>query len=325
MQNVHFFTGENAYALAQERRRWSDEFTAKHGPENRIQIDGSAISLRELLDEVSAAPFISAKRLMILRGMPRFTKEEMQVLLQSLHPDCVLLVCDGAPDKRLGGLKHLLTVAMVKEFPRLRGRALLEWMQREAAAQGCTIGNSAAELLLATVGDEQEMLAQEIAKLGLGGAPITEDRVRLLAVPSGEQEIWQLTNILTRGDLPGALHYAQSLLRSGEDPFSLWNILLWVLRSLVAVALCCREGEKNPARIASSAGVPFPTARMLTPMAQSLTLPQLRALLDWAVAADRDLKTGGYRATADATQELVALIDELIVRCCSLQMFAISH
>lgn len=319
MQNVHFFTGENDHALAKERRRWSDEFALKHGPENRIQIDGSAISLRELLDEVSAAPFIAAKRLVILRGMPRFTKEEMQVLLQSLHPDCVLLVCDSAPDKRLGGLKYLLTVATVKEFPRLRGRTLLEWMQREAAVQGCAIGSRAAELLLATIGDDQQMLAQEIGKLALGGGPITEDRVRLLAVPSGEQEIWQLTTILTHGDLPGALGYAQSLLRSGEDPFSLWNILLWVLRCLTAVALCVSEGERNPAKIASSAGVPFPTARMLTPMAQSLTLPQLRALLDWAATADRDLKTGGYRATAEAGQELVALIDELIVRCCTIR------
>ena len=320
MPNIFLFTGDNAFTLRQEKKRWIDEFTTKHGAENALQIDGSEVSLRPLLDEVSASPFISGKRLVVIQGVPRLTKEEMQVLLQSVHPDCVLLFCDPAPDKRLGGLKHLLTVATVKEFAPVRGKALHEWMKRECQRLGSSLEPAATDLLLMTVGENQDMLAQEIAKLALSsGASITVEHVRLLAVPSGEQEVWHLTTLLSQNDLPGALQYAQSLLRSGEDPFSLWNVLLWLVRCLAAVAICSAEGQRNPAKVASSVSVPFPTARMLLPMTQRIDLPALRDLVAWAVAADRDLKTGGYKATGEATQELVALIDELIVRCCSLQ------
>src|SRR5439155_14243659 len=68
------------------------------------------------------------------------------------------------------------------------------------------------------------------------------------SVPSGEQEIWTLTGVLARGDLSGALHYAHTLLRSGEDPFSLWNVLLWMVRSLTSVSLCVWDGERRGRR-----------------------------------------------------------------------------
>lgn len=326
MQNVFLFTGVNLFALRQEKRRWMQEFTVKHGAENLRSIDGSDISLQKVLDEVSAAPFIATSRLTVINGVPTFPKEDMRRLLDAIHPSCVLLFVDPAPDKRLGGLKELLATATVKEFAPLRGTLLREWMRSFArqcgGGVGCnapTIEPAAIELLLRIVGEDQETLAQELTKIALGAGPvITAAHVSLLAVPSGDQEIWQLTSLLVRGDLPATLGYVRMLLRSGEDPFSLWNMLLWMVRCLVGVTLCVAEGERNPAKIASAAGVPFPTAKTFLPLAQKISLPELRALVSWAVAADRDLKTGGTRATAESTQELLALIDELIMRCCGI-------
>ena len=317
MQNIFLFTGTNLFALRQEKQRWMREFAAKHGVENLLSLDGSDISLQNILDAVSTAPFIAVSRLTVISGVPKFPKEDMRRLLDAVHPSCVLLFVDPAPDKRLGGLKELQVAATVKQFAPLAGRMLREWMVSFARACGSTLDPAAVEKLLMIVGSDQEMLAQELHKLALGSGPtITVAHVALLAVPSGEQEIWQLSSLLARRDLPEALRYARSLLRSGEDPFSLWNMLLWMVRCLAGVALCAAEGERNPARIASTAGVPFPTAKTFLPLAQTMPLPVLRELIAWAVTADRELKTGGYRATAESSQELLALIDALVVRCC---------
>lgn len=319
MGNVFLFTGENTFALREERRRWTAEFAGKHGMENLLTLDGKHITLRGLLDEISVAPFIASRRLVVVSGVPKFSKDEMKVLFQSIHPSCILLFWDPAPDKRLSGLKELMANATVKEFPVLRGAALTDWMIATAKANGAALMHDAAAALLQIAGEEQDMLAQEIAKLSIGRTDITVADVRLLAVPSGEQEIWHITNLLVRGDLPAALGYAHSLLRSGEDAFSLWNMLLWMTRCLGAVVLCVNEGERNPAKVASMTGVPFPTARTMIPAGGAISIEALQSLIEWAVAADRDLKTGGYRATAEANQELTALIDGLIVRCCGLQ------
>ena len=66
--------------------------------------------------------------------------------------------------------------------------------------------------------------------------------------------------------------------------------------------------------IAEKTGVhPF-ALRSLQPYAQRMKSVDLRQFLDWAVAADRDLKTGGYRATDEAPEELQALIDGFILK-----------
>ena len=317
MQNVFLFTGLNLFALHQEKRRWMQEFSTKHGAENLLSIDGSGISLQKVLDEVSTAPFIATSRLTVIDGVPKFPKEDMRRLLDAVHPSCILLFVDPAPDKRLGGLKELLATATVKTFVPLQGKLLHDWMQSFARQHGSTLEPTAAELLLRIVGGDQETLAQELTKIALGSGPvITAAHVTLLAVPSGDQEIWELSSLLSRSDLLATLVYVRILLRSGEDPHSLWNMLLWMVRCLAGVTLCVNEGERNPAKIASSAGVPFPTARTFLPLAQKIPLSALRDLVGWAVSADRDLKTGGYRATAESTQELLALIDALVVRCC---------
>lgn len=322
MANIFLFTGENAFAVRQEQQRWVAEFIAKHGDENTQTVDGSTISLRELLDAVSAGAFIASKRLIVVQEIPKFSKEEMQALFAAVHPDCVLLFCDAAPDRRLVGFKTLQSEATVKQFPPLRGKQLFDWMAAYARGRGSGIEPAAAEMLQMIAGSDQEMLARELEKLALhAGAVITRSHIGLLAVPSGEQEVWQLTSLLSRGELRSALLYARTLLLSGEDPFSLWNILLWMLRSLTAVALCAKEGVRNPAQVAGQSGVPFPTVKTLLPMTHSSTslgMTSLRALVDWAVESDRALKTGGYRATAEASQELLALIDALIIRVIAL-------
>jgi DNA polymerase-3 subunit delta len=267
------------------------------------------------MDEVSAAPFIATKRLVIVQGLPKWSKDDVKALIACVHPASVLVICDSKPDKRLAGYKELLATATVKEFAPLTGKLLSDWLQKESKQAGAPIAADASSLLLGIVGNDQEMLSQEIHKLAVTATEkITADHVQKLAVPSGEQEIWHLMNLLARGDLSLTLGYARSLLRSGEDPFSLWNMLLWMLRCLVSVTLCASEGERNPARIASSAGVPFPTAKTLLPLAEKIDRAQIRSILNWAVTADRALKTGGYRATAEAPQELIGLIESLLIR-----------
>lgn len=324
MANVHFFTGENGFALRQEKRRWMEEFAQRHGPENLVAVDGEALSLRQLLDEVGTAPFIAAKRLIVVSGVPKMTREEVDALLVAIHPDCVVLFCDPRPDKRLQGVKALLQTAAVKEFTPLAGKSLRTWLQDEARGAGAEMDGPAAEALLEMVGPDQDMLAQEVRKLALhaqSGA-ISREAVDLLAVPSAEREIWTLTSLLSRGDRAGALRYSRALLRGGEDAFSLWNVLLWYVRSFAAVAIAASDGHRNPAKAAAAAGVPFPTARTVFALAQSADLRAVRSLVDWAVRADRELKSGGYRATGEAPQELVALIDELILRASGLTEWA---
>lgn len=319
MPQLFLFTGEGSFQLREERMAWQNAFIAKHGADNLLRLDGAKLTYRQLLDEVSVMPFLAEKRLVTVDGIPRFEKEEAEALPSHIHEACILVFSDPKPDKRLGGVKALLKLATVKEFHPMAGAALRNWVKQYALHQGSAIDDAAAAALLETVGDDQEMLAREIEKLCTGaGKTVTRAHVEALAVPSGEQEVWQLSNLIAQGNAPGAIRYAQRLIVQGEDPHSVWNILLWMVRMLVMVHAAVQDGERNPAKIAGKAEVPFPSARTLLPLAEKASTRNIASLVSWAAQTDVLLKTGGYRASGDAPQELLALIDECVLRCTAL-------
>jgi DNA polymerase III subunit delta len=321
MAQIFLLTGQNAWRIREERKYWKDQFSAKHGQDNLLTLHAGDVTFRSLLDEAGSAPFLSEKRLVVIDGIPRFTKEEVELLPSSIHPDSILVFCESSPDKRLGGTKALLALADVRDYPTAKGAALMDWLRGYASAAGCTLDADAARELVSVAGEDQETLAREMDKCAAyaKGRAISLKDVRLLAVPSGEQQVWKLTNLLSAGKIPEALHYARDMQARGEDAYSLWAVLLWMLRSVVSVHAAAADGERNPGSIASSAGVPFPTVQNVLPFASSLSQNALRGVVAWAAEADIDLKMGGYRSTADAPQELQALIDGLILRCGALK------
>ncbi len=309
-------TGENAYAIRAEKRRWIEEFSKKHGPDNIVRLDGKGLTVRDLLDEVGVMPFLSEKRLVIVDGVPKATKEEMQALETSIHPATVLLFVDPSPDKRLGGTKQLLAMAASKEFPAVKGPKLQQWIAGEAQRLGMALERGAAETLVERLGDDQGAIATELEKLSLAvaGRPLSAADVDLHTIPTDEGVVWTMTDLVSAGKKKEALAYAKRLLERGSDAYGLWAILLSMLKNVLLVRAAVDDRLSSPRDIAERTGVhPF-ALRSLQSYAASCPRAELERAVRWAVEADVRLKTGGYRATDESPQELHALIDRFLAR-----------
>jgi DNA polymerase-3 subunit delta len=317
MAQIYLFTGENAFLLREERRRWTAEFAKKYGEENCAVIDGPKANVRSLLDEISVMPFLAEKRLVIVEGIPKCTKEDIQTLEAQIHPQVLLLFVDPKIDKRTAGAKELLKTADVKEFTELKGPVLLSWMHTFAQAQSATFAPKAAEMLMEFIGEDQDQIAQEIYKLALhaNGEKITAEDVDLMVIPTDEGVIWKISDLLGAGDKPGALRYAKRLIDRGGDAYGLWAIMLNMLKNLIAVSAAMDAGNHSSKDIADVTGVHIFAVRSLQTHAKRASQQKIASFLSWAADTDRDLKTGVYRSTDEAPQELRALIDRFILSC----------
>ncbi len=316
MTSITLMTGENLYALRLEKRRWIEEFTKKHGPDNIVRLDGKGLTVRELMDEVGVMPFLSEKRLVIVDGVPKSTKEEIQALEQSIHPATVLLFADPAPDKRLGGVKRLIEIAASKAFAPVRGPKLQQWMSAEAQRLGFTLSAGAADALIECLGDDQEALSSELEKLAVAvpGGIVTPDVIDTHTIPTDEGVVWTMTDMVSAGKKKEALRYARRLLERGSDAYGLWAILLSMLKNVLAVRAAIDDGLTQSRDIAERTGVhPF-ALRSLQSYAGRCPLPEIADVVTWAVESDVQLKTGGYRATDESPQELHALIERFLMR-----------
>jgi len=316
---VHLLLGPNAYALAQERLRWTQMFREKHGSENLAVFDGNKVTFRELRDEVTVAPFIAAKRLIVVEGVPKGKRGEVSSIVDEMHPDVALLFTleaeIGKNAKFTVAQKELKELASCTEFPLLSSRQLRQWIEEFLATLGGTASPAALQLLLDMIGEDQQLLAQELRKISLyaHGRRVEAEDVRTMVACSAEREVWKLMDYLGDGRIGEALRYVHELLDRGFSPQALWNTFLWMLALLVEVVACVEDGETNPWTIARDLHVHGAGVRAILPSARKMDRTFLERILRNALAADRGLKTGMFKATNEAPEELLALIDRSIL------------
>jgi DNA polymerase III subunit delta len=315
MSTLFFFTGEGVYNLREEKLRWISQFEQKYGSENIIRLDGTKTSFRELLDEAGTAPFIAPKRLIVIDGILKASKEEMKLLPQNIHENNIVLFADPKPDKRLAGTKTLLELAEVKEFKPVTGPALQSWIKATLQSLGTSIDPSARSLLLDMTGEDQDLIDQELRKLALQstGRTITAADIEESVSPTDEGIVWKLTDMLAAGKRTEAIRYAHRIIDRGGDAYGLWAILLNLLKNAVAVFAQVKSGITDQKEISERTGLHFMAVRSLLSHARSLKKDQLRDMVRWTTEADKALKTGGYRATDEAPEELRALIDRFLL------------
>ncbi|MBP7113999.1 MAG: DNA polymerase III subunit delta [Candidatus Peribacteraceae bacterium] len=314
---LHFFTGDNDYALEKEVQRWKKGFAEKHGVENLLVLHAREVSLSDILDAVSAMPFIAEKRLVLIRGVPKIDKEDIQTIADNVHPQVIVAFVESKPDKRLGAVKALTDVAEVKEFKPLSPRELSAWAFALVKAEGGSIDDTSFSALLQIVGADQWTLESELRKLTLFApeGKIEPKHIDILAVPSGEQVVWKLTDMIGNKRIEEALAFFSNRLERGEDPYGIWVILLNMIKNVTLVWAALQEGVRDDKGIASAVGIHFFAVRGLLPLARSLDEKKIRDLVNWASDADLALKTGGYHYTAEKQGEIIALTERAILMC----------
>jgi len=319
MSQIFLFSGENQFALREERKHWVKNFIEKHGEENLLTLDAKRVSLRDLLDEVAVAPFLGGNRLVVIEGTFKCSKDDAQRIKDVLHPQVILLFVvplDSAKRGKLpASMKEVEKMADHKKFPLLTRPNLLTWIQQELDSLGASMTHDARDALLDIVGDDQGMLAQELLKLSLfsQGKEITKQHVLDLAVAAGEREVWRLMDLIGSGKVEEGIMYAKSLLERGDSPSGIWSRMLWMVTQLVSVWTVVQEGVTHPAAVVREAGVNFPTARSLLPLARKLDHAALSKIVDSVMQMDQDIKTGNYRVTAEAPEEICAVIDRCLL------------
>lgn len=316
MKQWFLFTGENEYERNAERSRWTRGFSEKHGSENISAFEASSLSMPALMDAVSTAPFIAEKRLVVMNGLPRIEKTDVEELIKATHPGVLVLCIDASPDKRLGSTKAFLEHLEVRDFTPRSHQEIHVWLQSLSKALGVNLAVPEANVLIDRIGEDQSMLSSELTKIATyagRGSKIEMRHIDDLIMFRAERAVWQLMDHFSAGKEREALSLARNILLRGENPHGLWSKLLWMVTQVVLVSAAVDRGLSQPAAIAKEAGVPFPTARNLAPFAGSVSKEKLRLACAWFAEADKGLKLGAYRATLEAPEELNTLIDRGII------------
>ncbi|MHC4763119.1 MAG: DNA polymerase III subunit delta [Planctomycetota bacterium] len=156
-------------------------------PAGLFDADPARISISQVLDELRTLPFLSDKRVVVLRGAEKFISQNRPLLekyFDTPSPTGVLILSVSNWDGRTKLAKKLNLVGELINADKPKSGQLTARLIRYAGeAHNIRLGNTAAELLVNLSGDDLPTLYSELDKLVLYVHPeknITPDHVESL-------------------------------------------------------------------------------------------------------------------------------------------------
>ncbi|MFA5748031.1 MAG: DNA polymerase III subunit delta [Candidatus Absconditabacterales bacterium] len=180
LNNVYLFTGEEKYLLNNELFRRRDNFAIKFGAESIFSFNVENFDLEQFKQSVYGGGLFSSKKLIIFFGLPIDTDKSNKLSLGTLDSlekfiedfiknlgkipeDALLLFVSYKPDKRVRFYKFLSENAQLKEFKKLKGIQLKDFVRQQLS--GLKISDEAIEYLLIKIGDDLYRIYFECEKL----------------------------------------------------------------------------------------------------------------------------------------------------------------
>ncbi len=263
LPQVLLFEGDEEHlkqdALAELRRAVLPE-----GMETLNETVLSDPSVDQLIADTETQPFMSDKRLVIVRDFPALmgraeADERLISYLPSVPETAILLFyCTGKPDGRKKLYSAIKKQGGIVTFASLRGAELTRFVTDTFKQDGKECDDRTAEYLIFTVGSDTGLLVSEIHKISSyaeGRSSVLAEDISLLATPSTECTVFQMVDAVVTGQRTRAFTLLRNLLLSGTDRMAILAMLLRQYRLLQHIKIMQFE-KKGGDYIRNTLGVP---------------------------------------------------------------------
>jgi len=292
-------TGENSFTLRHELEQLTTTFVAEHGDLALEHLDGEEVDLARLQEAVTSLPFLSSRKLIVLRAPSKNKQfsENVEQILSNVPETTDVILLEPKLDKRLSYFKFLKSKTDFRDFSELDQNGLVQWLVARAKEQQGTLSSSDARYMVERVGANQQLLSNELEKLLLYEPMITRMTIELLTDETPQSTIFQLLEAAFAGKARRAMVLYREQRALKVEPPQIIAMLAWQLHIL---ALIKTAGNRSPESIAKQAKLnPF-VVRKSQGIVRKLTLSRLKKLISDLLSIDVAAK----RTTIDLDEAL---------------------
>jgi len=328
---AYLFYGEEVYLREQAVARFRELLLPAGMAEwNLDLVDGEEITPREIVFRAEMLPFLSQKRLVVVKNAPFFktgrrsgegTAEETKVsgkeavlldyLANPLPSTCLIFTADETVDKRKKIFRVLKEVGQAIEFTFLRRPDLARWLAKRAGRDGKRFAPEAVDALLAVAGSSLQALAGEVEKLVnyTGNRElITVEDIRQVVACRAEENIFAVVDAIAGRQCRAALNGIRELLAAGEPPQRILSMVGRQFRLILLVRELSQEGYQDKDLAGQLKLHPY-AARKALGQSRNFDRPFLEQVLEELLNIDTFVKTG--------RQEFYPAMEMLLLKLCA--------
>ena len=254
---AYLLFGSEEYLIDAWKKKIARPFD-RAGAFNLEVFDGHAPDYEALYDAVEILPLMAQKKCVLVEDVDTARMDDMDKIADIISytgADCVLIFTgkDAFDPKSAAGKKwiQLLTQAGTAVELGTRGAAgLLTFVGGVAKRCGCTLSAELGRLIIATCGQDMNLLRCETEKICAyaGFGTITKAHVLAVATPRLEARVFDLSKAILALNPKRALHILDDLTHVREEPIAVLGTLIMTYVDLYR------------ARVAKNSGIILPEA-----------------------------------------------------------------
>lgn len=270
---------------------------------------GKETNLTEIISLADTMPFFAEKRLILVENSGLFKKdpEPLASYLPTMPESTVLLFVEEQVDKRNKLYKKVKDLGYVAELSRQPESQLKTWIFQILKRENRKITKGAMELLLSSVGDDMELIKNELDKLIAyteGREGIVPADVEAVCSVQITGKIFDMITNIAAGRQKAALDEYYDLLALKEPPMRILFLIARQFNQLLSVKELMSTG-KGKDEIAKKVGLqPFVAGKVMT-QARAFSGEKLRSYVEKCVFCEEAVKTG--RLNDQLAAELVIM------------------
>ncbi|CZT55768.1 DNA polymerase III subunit delta [Solibaculum mannosilyticum] len=290
---------------------------------NLMQFYWKDTSMDEVVDAVETLPVMAERRCVVLidldaESLKAADQEKLTKLLKDPPDTCVLIVrldavqCNPKKSAKWRSLiKKIDSVGCTVQLDHRDMASLSKLLCSSALKRGCTLTPHVARYLVELCGNDLQALSGELDKVCsmIGEGEITRKDIDMVAVPTLESSVFDLSRAITKRDISKAFSILDTLLNQKEEPVAILSVLCMGTVDLYRAKVASLGGSRaeDLAKDFNYRGKEF-RLRNAARDAARLDIDRLREQLDILYEADRKLKGSRVDGRVVLEQTIVQLM-----------------
>lgn len=263
---------------------------------NYVAFDGDAADPDEIVAAANTMPFMSERKLVVVRDVDRMPAAAQAVLAayaSDPSPFACLVLTAGKVDKGSKLYKAVAAAGAVAEYTAPKRDGYVPWVADLFREHGKTVGADAAEVLVRAVGRDLRRLSVEVEKVCAysgDATTLTRDDIEAVMSTTAPTSVFDFLDAVGARDCRTALRVLSDLLEEGEQLLGVHAMTLRHVRNLLSVRSLVDRGMTVQG-IEPELGMQRWQARNLVRQAGRFELSELTRALVAAAEAERKMKT----------------------------------
>ena len=243
------------------------------------RVEGEEYDLAQAVDAAQTSPFLTDRRVVVVRHLARFTVDELAPLIEYLGDPLpttdLVLVWERPPggQGRMPAVPKKLSEAVagaggeVVDTSVGTGKARQSWLADQLAASSVSFDRGARDLIAAHLGDDVDRLGAFVTTVESAfgaGAKVGEGDVVPFLGEAGQLPPWALTDAIDSGDIAVAVDRLHRMLGAGGmHALQVLAILTTHFRRILALEGADVSNEADAAAHLGMKGSTFPAKKAL--------------------------------------------------------------